>query len=109
MSNIFPDEPESPAEQFLDIARVHFRACALDRIRAQPWFRRPVKVRDRIENDAGEMDDTAWVLDFMDPCCCPRSDLQEMIERTTGERRAWLEGIFCVRERMHQIGCIPFN
>lgn len=109
MSNIFPDEPESSAEQFLDIARVHFRACALDRIRAQPWFRRPVKVRDHIENDADEMDDTAWVLDYLDPCACSRADLLQMIESTEGERRAWLGGIYCARERMHQLGCARFD
>lgn len=106
---VFPDEKLSPAEQFLGIAKNHFRGCAIERIRAQPWFRRTVQVRDHIENEAGEMDDTAWVLDYMDPCACSRTDLLQMIERTEGERRAWLEGIYCVRERMHQVGCTPFN
>lgn len=107
----FRDEKCSPAEQFLDIANAHFRACALDRIRAQPWFRktRPVQIRDHIENDTGMMDDIAWVLDYLDPCSCQRSDLIQMIQQTRGERRAWLEGIFIQRERMHQLGCLPFN
>lgn len=107
---VFPDEKLSAAEQFLYIAKSHFRACAIDRIRAQPWFRGGrVRVRDYIENDVGEMDDVAWWLDYLDPCACSRSDLKEMIGRVKGERRAWLEGIFCARERMHQVGCIPFN
>ena len=107
---VFPDEKLSAAEQFLDIAKSHFRACAIDRIRAQPWFRSGrVQVRDHIENDVGEMDYVAWWLDYLDPCACARSDLQEMIQRTDGERRAWLEGIFVMRERMHQTGCNPFN
>jgi len=108
---VFRDEKSSPAEQFLDIAKVHFRACALDRIRTQPWFRRsPASpARDHIENDAGVMDNTSWVLDWLDPCVCLRSDLVQMIQLTRGERRAWLEGIFIQRERMHQLGCLPFN
>lgn len=107
---VFCEEPLIPAEQFLDIAHAHFRSCALDRIRAQPWFQktRPV-VRDHIENDDGQMDDLAWWLDYMDPCTCARSDLLQMIEQVQGERRAWLEGIFCARERMHQLGCSTFN
>lgn len=108
--SIFPNEQQSPAEQFLSIAKSHFRQSAIERIRAQPWFQRPARaeVRDHVENDLGVMDDTAWVLDFLDPCDCPRADLLAMIARTTGERRAWLEGIYCVRERLHQLGRVPF-
>lgn len=106
---IFPDEDLGPAEQFLCIAKAHFKSCALERIRAQPWFQPAVPVRDHIENDAGEMDELAWLLDCLDPCACPRDLLLQMIEKAEGERRAWLEGIYTVRERMHQTGQAPFN
>lgn len=53
--------------------------------------------------------DLAEEVDHLDPLACDRASLEDLIERTAGEARAFLRGIHEMRERIEFITGCPYQ